>query len=70
MTQKQVQALSHGMYTIYWKEGGASLAAVGSLANGTRWMAPTNWVNWQMESNAMKSCWRKVRTVEKLNYDR
>ena len=37
--------LANGLYRIYWKDGDSSLAAVGCLANGTRWYAPTNWIN-------------------------
>ena len=32
------------VYILYWKSGGSSLAAVGSLINGDRWFAPINWV--------------------------
>ncbi len=42
MTQKKAQQLAHGLYRIYWKDGGMSEAAVGSLYNGKRWFAPTN----------------------------
>lgn len=33
-----------GLYRIFWKTGGSSLAAVGMGNDGTRWLAPTNWV--------------------------
>lgn len=33
-----------GLYRVYWADGGSSLAAIGSLYDGTRWLAPTNWV--------------------------
>lgn len=33
-----------GIYRIYWKDGGESLAAVGVKKDGARWLAPTNWV--------------------------
>jgi len=39
------QNLTHGLYTIYWMDGGASLAAVGSDSAGRRWYAPTNWIS-------------------------
>lgn len=54
MKREKVQRLEHGLYKIRWKDGGYSLAAVGSLSNGQRWMAPTNWicigenVSWKM----------------------
>ena len=37
--------LPHGIYRLYWKQGGSSVASVGSLADGTRWFAPSNWIN-------------------------
>jgi len=39
------QQVSHGLYLIVWKDGGSSLASVGSDSAGRRWYAPTNWVN-------------------------
>jgi hypothetical protein len=33
-----------GLYRIWWKSGGYSLAAVGMGSDGRRWLAPTNWV--------------------------
>lgn len=33
----------HGLYRIFWESGGTSVAAVGGLYDGTRWLAPTNW---------------------------
>ncbi len=46
MTAEEVSRLPHGLYEIVWKNewgGGSSHAAVGSMYNGKRWMAPTNW---------------------------
>ncbi len=44
MTVEEAEALEHGIYRIFWKEGGISLAAVGTDADGKKWYAPTNWV--------------------------
>ena len=44
MKRSDVQKLKPGMYRIDWKEGGASLAAVGVTRAGGRWLAPLNWV--------------------------
>ncbi len=44
MKQKKVKKLSSGLYEIYWKNGGSSLASVGQDENGSMWFAPTNWV--------------------------
>ena len=43
MKREEVNKLGHGLFTIYWKSGGQSLAAVGSLHDGTPWFAATNW---------------------------
>lgn len=45
MTKDEASKLGHGLYRFYWKNGGSSLASVGSRADGTRWFAPTNWIN-------------------------
>ena len=45
MKKEEVMKLKHGVYKIYWKDGGESLAAVGSLYSGMRWLAPCNWVS-------------------------
>lgn len=34
-----------GLYRMYWKSGGWSLAAIGMDEKGKRWIACTNWVN-------------------------
>lgn len=43
MNRTTFNALDHGIYEIHWKDGGTSIAAVGSLPNGERWLAPINW---------------------------
>ncbi len=45
MNAEQVHELYHGLYRLYWKDGGSSLACVGSLHNGDRWFACTNWTS-------------------------
>lgn len=42
-TREEILGCPHGIYKVFWKSGGFSLAAVGSLHDGTRWFAPTNW---------------------------
>lgn len=39
------KGLKHGLYIVFWKEGGISLASIGYLSDGTNWMAPSNWTN-------------------------
>ena len=43
MKQKEAQALPLGVYHIYWKKGGSSLASVGRTHSGKAWFAPCNW---------------------------
>lgn len=45
MTDAEANLLEPGLYRLRWSAGGTSLAAVGVLANGDRWFAPTNWLN-------------------------
>lgn len=62
MTQREVQKLGHGLYRLFWKSGGMSLASVGSLHDGRRWFACTNWVSKESDGIACTS-WRLVDHV-------
>lgn len=64
MNMQTVKKLSHGLYRIYWKHGGSSLAAVGSDASGNRWVAPTNWI-----SGPSIHCWRSVERAVLLAFE-
>lgn len=44
MSDAESRELPHGLYALYWRGGGVSLAAVGSDAFGGRWFAPANWL--------------------------
>ena len=68
MTRNDVNKLRHGLYRLYWKEGGSSLASVGSLYDGVRWYAPINWTN-QSTTGIACDNWRKVERVELLVSD-
>lgn len=35
----------HGLYRLYWRSGGESLAAVGTGSDGRFWYQPCNWIN-------------------------
>ncbi len=41
----QLQTVPFGLYEIYWKSGGSSLASVGNMYDGVRWIAPINWTS-------------------------
>ncbi len=43
MNKEQLKDLRNGLYEIFWKSGGSSLCAIGTLDNGDRWLSPTNW---------------------------
>jgi hypothetical protein len=56
------EELSSGLYEIFWKEGGSSLASIGVLFDGTRWYAPCNWTGSSGESIA-SSDWTQIAYV-------
>lgn len=61
MRKDEVRSLGPGLYRVYWKSGGYSLAAVGVTADGGRWIAPVNWIAPSVEQKH----WRRVERVEK-----
>ena len=67
MTLKEARNLGNGLYSIFWKSGGVSLAAVGTSCNGDRWLAPTNWVTPDLFGSS--KTWRLVKSVERVKYD-
>ena len=67
MKKEKVDKLELGLYIIYWKSGGASLAAVGCLSDGTHWIAPSNWITVPMDKEVILSVWKKIRSVEILH---
>ena len=72
MTKQAVQKLPLGLYRIFWKSGGSSLAAVGNDYAGKRWFAPVNWIGFKVKtydnkfsgSTAPDSDWRSVARAE------
>ena len=62
MQKKHYRSLANGLYMIFWRRGGSSLAAVGTCADGSRWLAPTNWVG----PTTVERHWRRISHVEKL----
>jgi hypothetical protein len=66
MTTERFNALPLGLYRVYWKQisgGGMSLAAIGMSKDGSRWIAPINWVAPATASN--ETCFDIAR-VEKV----
>ena len=64
MNYSDVQELKHGIYRIHWKEGGSSLAAVGSDVAGNRWLAATNWVSGSTTSTTR---WEEVDYITQIH---
>lgn len=58
MDRRRVQKLPLGVYRVFWKDGGSSVATVGMMADGARWLAPSNWV-WPSSTS-----WLKVDHVQ------
>lgn len=53
-----------GLYRIHWKSGGSSLAAIGMMENGDRWIAPTNWLRPGMMPSAGE--WGEIERLEPI----
>lgn len=53
-----------GLYTVFWKSGGSSLAAIGIQSDGTRWLAPTNWLRPATITSA--GAWGDIERVERV----
>ena len=62
--KSKVRELDIGIYRIFWKnDGGVSLAAVGQLHDGTKWLAPCNWTS-EKKFIASTDYWKQVKRVE------
>lgn len=69
MKKADVQKLQHGLYKVHWKSsegGGTSLASVGSLYDGSRWLAPTNWTTGEGKTNPTGCGQKTWSSVEKM----
>ena len=55
-----------GLYVIHWKSGGSSEAAIGMQEDGTRWIAPTNWVRPGLRADASE--WCAIDRVERITH--
>lgn len=64
MNKRSVQGLRDGIYRLWWKDGGSSLAAVGITSDGKRWFAPTNWVS----PDSKGAHWRDVLKADLVMY--
>lgn len=60
--------LRPGIYRLHWKSsagGGTSVASVGVMANGDRWMAPINW-SFPPSLADHEKCWNMVERAERI----
>lgn len=66
MEQEELLKLPHGLYKVYWKSGGKSLASIGSMPNGDRWIAVCNWINGSVLIKDLSewSAIKKVKLIE------
>ena len=62
MKKVDSRKLKSGIYKIHWKSGGSSIASIGVMKNGDRWLAPTNWV----EPDTSGTSWKNIDRMEKL----
>jgi hypothetical protein len=61
MTRGEARKLVRGVYRVWWKnDGGQSVAAIGHRADGSAWIAPSNWIS----VDDFGLYWRKVDRVE------
>lgn len=61
MTPSEGNVLRLGLYRVWWMSGGSSLASVGMNSDGSRWLAPTNWV-----ASTSVPDWGQVLKMERL----
>lgn len=67
MRRKEALELRHGLYEIFWKSGGSSLASIGSTHKGQRWFAPANWTSANERHPVVASTnWRIVARVDPI----
>ena len=52
-----------GLYRLYWKSGGSSIAAIGMNEKGLRWIACVNWVNPATWEGDVKKAIRDISSV-------
>ena len=45
MTINEINGLEYGLYRIYWKDGGSSIAFVGPCKSGSVWIAEVDYLN-------------------------
>ena len=66
MTDEKVKKLIRGLYRIYWNgENGTSVCSVGDYSDGSKWFAPTGWINKPgLNPIGFGKQWRKIKRME------
>lgn len=69
MIKKQTKKLILGLYRVYWKSGGSSLASIGQDRFGCRWIAPCNWLS---DDRGLVGTldWEDVKYVRLIKFDK
>lgn len=55
-----------GIYKIKWRSGGSSIASIGILNNGERWIAPTNWTGKNNPTSTMLKQMIGIKSIQFL----
>jgi hypothetical protein len=64
MNAKEAKNLSLGLYRLFWKSGGSSLASVGQDESGNKWIAPINWI-----TPGATDYWKHISRVEQIGVE-
>jgi hypothetical protein len=64
MTGAEVRHLPTGVYRVFWKGGGTSVAAMGQLYDGRKWLVPANWTSESPAKIATTHHWRLIERLE------
>lgn len=68
--KNQMINCDHGLYRVHWKSGSSSLASIGSMHNGDRWISPTNWTGNSSLAGLVKDCVEDILTLELIRLSR
>jgi len=52
--KEEILDCKHGVYRIHWRDGSSSVASIGGMHNGNRWVAPSNWTSKDSPTGLLK----------------
>ena len=70
MKREDFEKLPHGLYYVWWDSGGCSLAALGSTKSGSRWLAPTNWINTSVQDGMTDGTIQGIYMMKRIEVER